>query len=361
MGVKLLCVGKQKNGIEVTEELLKQVVKNFSNPVPITLGHPKSDSVPAVGFFEKVELKDGCLYGEYKLSPIGEILLSSQAYRNISVGIRKHPERGYYLHHVALLGGIPPAGWDAEPLKVVRLSDEGDPLEINGLGLEFSEPKEVIKTFAKTDWDVCLNCEWDKNEAIKRILDKGGWELLSKCVGAVIFKEGEKELPEDVSRYKFPFCDVKDGKVVIVAKAVSAGLAYLNGAMGAEVSPELKKVVEPVFQKLKERIEEVKNMSEQLKKQLEVLEAKLKAEKIARIKAEAEKKFSENLVKELIEFANSLPVELDFSDPQRETLLDKLTKLIEKIPAPVREGEKTQDLKEFSDEGFDLNQALKAF
>lgn len=102
-------------------------------------------------------------------------------------------------------------------------------------------------------------------------------------------------------------------------------------------------------------------MSEQLKKQLEVLEAKLKAEKIARIKAEAEKKFSENLVKELIEFANSLPVELDFSDPQRETLLDKLTKLIEKIPAPVREGEKTQDLKEFSDEGFDLNQALKAF
>lgn len=361
MGVKLLCVGKQKNGIEVTEELIKQIVKNFSNPIPITLGHPKRDSVPAVGFFEKVELKDSCLYGEYKLSPIGEILLSSQTYRNVSVGIRKHPERGYYLHHVALLGAVPPAGWDAEPLKVVKLSDEGEPLEIDGL--EFSEPKEVIKTFAKTDWDVCLDCEWDKNEAIKRILDKGGWELLSKCVGAVIFKEGEKELPQAVSRYKFPFCDIKDGKVVIVAKAVQSGLAFLNGAMGAEVPPELKKVVEPVFQKLKERIEEVKNMSEQLKKQLEVLEAKLKAEKIARIKAEAEKKFSESLVKELVQFANSLPVELDFSDPQKETLLDKLAKLIEKIPAPVREGEKTQDRKDFSDEGesFDLNQVLKAF
>ena len=364
MGVKLLCVGLQKNGIEVTEELLKEVVKNFSNPVPITLGHPKSDSVPAVGFFEKVELKDGCLYGEYKLSPIGEILLSSGAYRNISVGIRKHSQRGYYLHHVALLGAVPPAGWDAEPLKVVKLSDDNgsDSLEVE-VPFNFAD-KEVVKSFAKTDWDICLDCEWDKNEAVKRILDKGGFELLSKCVGAVIFKEGEKELPQAVSRYKFPYCDVKDGKVVIVAKAVQSGLAFLNGAMGVEIPPELKKVVEPVFQKLKERIEkakkEVQDMSDKLKKQLEVLEAKLKEEKIARIKAEAEKKFSENLVKELIEFANSLPVELDFSDPQKETLLDKLAKLVEKIPAPIQKREEV----EFSDNQngeFEISKALNAF
>jgi len=366
MGVKLLCVGLQKNGIEVTEELLKEVVKNFSNPVPITLGHPQSDSVPAVGFFEKIELKDGCLYGEYKLSPIGEILLSSGAYRNISVGIRKHPQRGYYLHHIALLGAVPPAGWDAEPLKVVKLSDDDNGSDFLEVEIPFAD-KEVIKSFAKINWDICPDCEWDKNEAVKRILDKGGWELLSKCVGAVIFKEGEKELPQALSRYKFPFCDVKDGKVVIVAKAVSAGLAYLNGAMGVEIPPEVKKVVEPVFQKLKERIEkakkEVQDMSDKLKKQLEVLEAKLKEEKIARIKAEAEKKFSENLVRELVEFANSLPVELDFSDPQKETLLDKLAKLVEKIPVPIKETEKSNDHKEFSDggEGFDLNKALNAF
>jgi Skp family chaperone for outer membrane proteins len=358
MAVKLLCVGKQKNGIEVSEELLNQVVENFSNPVPITLGHPKSDSAPAVGFFERIEVKDGCLYGEYKLSPVGQILLSSGTYKNISVGIRKHPEKGYYLHHVALLGAVPPAGWDAEPLKVVKLSDEGEPLEVEGL--TFSQPKEVVKSFAKTDWDVCLDCEWDKNSAVKRILDKGGWELLSKCVGAVIFKEGEKELPQAVSRYKFPFCDVKDGKVVIVAKAVQSGLAFLNGAMGTEVDPELEKVVRPVFEKLKKRIEEVKNMSDELKKKLELLEAKLKEEKIARIKAEAEKKFSENLVKELVEFANSLPVELDFSDPQKETLLDKLAQIIAKIPAPVKESEKGETQKEFSD-NFDPNEALNAF
>ena len=358
MAVKLLCVGKQKNGIEVSEELLNQVVENFSNPVPITLGHPKSDSAPAVGFFERIEVKDGCLYGEYKLSPVGQILLSSGTYKNISVGIRKHPEKGYYLHHVALLGAVPPAGWDAEPLKVVKLSDEGEPLEVEGL--TFSQPKEVVKSFAKTDWDVCLDCEWDKNSAVRRVLDKGGWELLSKCVGAVIFKEGEKELPQAVSRYKFPFCDVKDGKVVIVAKAVQSGLAFLNGAMGTEVDPALEKVVRPVFEKLKKRIEEVKNMSDELKKKLELLEAKLKEEKIARIKAEAEKKFSENLVKELIEFANSLPVELDFSDPQKETLLDKLAQIVALIPAPVKESEKEETLKEFSD-NFDPNEALNAF
>jgi len=358
MAVKLLCVGKQKNGIEITEELLNQVVKNFSNPVPITLGHPKSDSAPAVGFFERIELKDGCLYGEYKLSPIGEILLSSGNYRNVSVGIRKHPERGYYLHHVALLGAVPPAGWDAEPLRIVKLSDEGELIEVEGL--EFSEPKVVIKSFAKTDWDVCLDCEWDKNEAVKRILDKGGWELLSKCVGAVIFKEGEKELPQSVSRYKFPFCDVKDGKVVIVAKAVQSGLAFLNGAMGVEINPELEKVVRPLFEKLKKHIEEVKNMGDELKKRLEVLEAKLKEEKIARIETEAEKKFSESLVKELVEFANSLPVELDFSDPQKETLLDKLAQIIAKIPAPVKESGK-ENQKEFSDNEFDPNEALSAF
>ncbi len=357
MSVKLLCVGKQKNGVEITEEILRQIVENFSNPIPITLGHPKSDSAPAVGFFEKLELKEGCLYGEYKLSPIGEILLKSRSYRNVSVGIRKHPEKGYYLHHVALLGAVPPAGWDAEPLKVVKLSDEGEPLEVEGF--EFSEPKEFVKSFAKTDWDVCLDCEWNKNEAIKRILDKGGWELLAKCVGAVIFKEGEKELPQAVSRYKFPFCDVRDGKVVIVAKAVQSGLAFLNGAMGTQIDPEVEKVVRPVFEKLKKGIEEVKNMSDELKKRLEVLEVKLKEEKIARIKAEAEKKFSENFVKELVEFAQSLPVELDFSDPQKETLLDKLAKIVAKIPVPVREGKKQETQKEFSD--FDPNEALKAF
>jgi len=359
MKVRLLSEGLQRNGIKISRKELEEVVKNFKQPVPITIGHPRSDAVPAVGFFEKVELKDDGLYGEYKLSPLGQILLSSNNYRNVSAGLRRKPDGTWYLHHVALLGAVPPGAEDAEPLKVVNLSNEGE--EELSFDIELANDTKYV-SYAKTDYPVCLDCEWDKDSAMKRIVEKGGWKLLSRCVGAVEIEE-DGRLPEAFSRYKFPFCDIKDGEVVIVAKAVSSGLAFLSGAMGTQVDPELARVVRPVFEKLKDRVEkakeEVKEMKdlEKLQKQVEVLSSTLKGEKIKRLEESAKAKFSDELVKEIVEFADSLPVE--FSNPEEETLIDRLIKIVDKLPKPVPEGRK-----EFSDketEDYKPEEALKAF
>lgn len=362
MKVKLLSTGLQRNGLKIDRKILEEVIRNFKQPVPITLGHPRSDTVPAVGFFEKVELKDDSLYGKYSLSPLGQILLSSNNYRNISVGLRKKPDGSWYLHHVALLGAIPPGAEDAEPLRVVNLSnEEGEDFHFD---IELANDKKYV-SYAKTDYPVCLECEWDKESAMKRIVERYGWEKLSQCVGAVEIEEDGK-LPESYSKYRFPFCDVVDGEVRIIAKAVSSGLAFLSGAMGADVDPRLAQVVKPVFERLRQKIEKEKskNMSnpqggdkamKELQEKLSALEKRLAKEKVERLRDIAQKKFSDEVVKEIVDFASSLP--MDFS--QEETYIDRLIRLVEKMPAPVSEGRK-----EFSlSEGKELNfsDAVKAF
>ncbi len=240
----LLKSGMQRNGLEVDKKILEEVVKNFKQPVPIVLGHVTSDKAPAVGFFEKVELKDDALIGEYSLSPIGQILLASNNYRNISAGLRRKPSDGsWYLHHVALLGAMPPGSEDAEPLRIVSFSDEKGELVHFESSLEVQKPKE-----------------------------------------------------------------------------------------------------------------EVKDMSDKAKKEAEALKKALKKEKLSRLEENAKAKFSEELVKEILQFADSLP--LDFSD-EGDTLLDSFIKIVSKLPKPVKEGKK-----EFSDKGeesIDLSGALKAF
>jgi len=243
--VVLLKEGMQRNGLKITKRELEEVVRNFKQPVPITLGHPRDDRAPAVGFFEKIELKGDTLIGEYSLSPLGDILLSSNNYRNLSAGLRRKPSDGsWFLHHVALLGAMPPGAEDVEPLKVVNLSDSGE----------------------------------------------------------VVYFESELEHTQP-------------------------------------------------------RKEEVKDMSlEKLQKQVEFLSSTLKKEKLTRLEESAKAKFSDEVVKDLLEFASKLPVE--FSDSEK-TLIDELIKIVDKLPKPVGEGKK-----DFSDrEGQELNFAdsVKAF
>ncbi len=93
---------------------------------------------------------------------------------------------------------------------------------------------------------------------------------------------------------------------------------------------------------------------EELQKKVKALEEKLAKEKLERLQEVAQKKFSNEVVKDILEFANTLP--MDFS--QEETYIDKLIKILEKIPAPVSEGRM-----EFSnsDEESDFSDAVKAF
>ena len=328
------------NGEKLTEKELEDVVKNFKGEVPVVLGHNYADFMPAFGWVKRVWKEGDSLYGEVELSDILKDAYEAGLYKKWSVGLRKG-ESGWYLHHLAFLGAVPPRIKD---LKVVNFSDAKDVLK-----LEF-EDKTVYKSYAKTDYPVCLDCSWDADGAKKRIVEKYGWKKLAECVGAVELKEGEKGLPEAYSRYKFPYCDVVDGKIQIVAKAVSTGLAYLNGARGVKVDPELEKVVRPIFEKLHKKVEKAKekqggkDMSDQVKKlqeELSKVKGELKRQKVNELVKVAEGKVPKEKLELLKVFAEKLEPDavIELSEGEKKSPIDILKEIFASIPEPVKEGE----------------------
>jgi hypothetical protein len=231
--------------------------------------------------------------------------------------------------------------------------------------MEFAENVR-FKSYAKTNWPIAdPGTSWNPDAAKKRLVDKGGWKLLSQCCGAVEFHGDEKELPEAFSRYKFPFCDVIDGKVQIVPKAVSSGIGYLNGARGVKVDPSLAKVVKPILEKLKNRIEKSKakeagemernefnnEQYERFQREIEALRSKVE---------EYEKMIRQQRAQELINLAEGkvpkkklgliklltevLPFEKDLEFAEEDGSVRKLTvfellkEIFSAIPKPVEPG-----------------------
>ena len=321
------------NGEVLTKEILKEVVENFHGEVPIVLGHTYADFMPAFGWVKRVWLDGDVLMGEVELSDILKEAWDAGLYRKWSVGLRPS-DKGYYLHHLAFWGAVPPKIKD---LKVVNFSDAKDVKTF-----EF-EDKKVYKSFAKTDYSVCLDCEWDAESAKKRIVEKYGWKKLSECVGAVETEDGK--LPESYSKYKFPYCDVVNGEIKIIAKAVSSALAYLNGARGVKIEPSLERVVRPVFERLKERVERAKKeveMSDKIKEleeKLKEYQKALKEKELAELKEVVEGKLPKDKTDMLLEFAEKLNTPIELSDGKKKSPIEILKEIFQAIPEPILDKE----------------------
>jgi len=134
MIIELARVGNH-NGIELTKKELEEVVKNFKGEVPVVLGHTYADFMPAFGWVKRVWLEGDSLMGEVELSEDLKEAYELGLYKKWSVGLRPS-ENGYYLHHLAFLGAVPPRIKD---LKVVNLSDNNKLIK-----LEFSHLKKPL-------------------------------------------------------------------------------------------------------------------------------------------------------------------------------------------------------------------------
>lgn len=121
--------GLQKNGQIVTTKDLQETRDNFNPDAqpPITLGHPTSSESPAFGRVESVELTEEGLEGNLNYTPELTALESKGYYKGWSVGL-KPGKNGYYLHHLAMCGELPPAG------------------EIKNLSMVAVEPTDIILT-----------------------------------------------------------------------------------------------------------------------------------------------------------------------------------------------------------------------
>ena len=345
--------GSTDNATPLTLEDLREVVETFPEvkEVPITIGHSLSDWMPAFGWIKGLELdeEEGVLYGDAELSDILKEAYEKGLYKKWSIGIRRRASDGKrYLHHVAFLGAVPPKIKD---LKVVSaFFSEGDPDEV---WEELAENVRFISR-AKTDWPIAdPDTSWDADGAKKRLFERG---VLDRCCAVIELREGEDK-PEALSRYHFPYCDVVDGRVKIVPKAVSAGIAYLHGARGVKVRKELAEKAKPVLEKLRKRIEEYKerkggkDMSdvtkefEDLKKQVSLYRERLRKERLEKLKSAAEGKVPKDKVNALVALGDViLDGEVELSDEGGEKVkrdaFEILLDILSSIPMPVEPGKR---------------------
>ncbi|MEF1158861.1 hypothetical protein QTO08_00440 [Vibrio parahaemolyticus] len=133
--MEIVAEGTQRNGKEVTREILESVARNYNPSLrpPVTKGHPEKgdDKVPALGRIAVMGVGKNAegkavLLCEQHYTPELEEYEDKGYLEGQSVGIYPLPgkEGEYYLHHVAQLGSLPPAA-DVKTKDVVNLSDDG--------------------------------------------------------------------------------------------------------------------------------------------------------------------------------------------------------------------------------------------
>lgn len=97
---------------KVTLQDLQEITETFSGYSPITLGHQLADWMPAFGKVTSVALEqqDGSpvLTGEIEMNDLFADAWEEGFYQGWSIGAPKGPDGKRYLHHLAMLGAIPP-------------------------------------------------------------------------------------------------------------------------------------------------------------------------------------------------------------------------------------------------------------
>jgi len=338
------------DGTPVTEVDLEDVAETFGGEVPITLGHTLADWMPAFGWVKGVEYdpEKKTLYGDIDLSDLLKDAFDAKLYKKWSVGIRHRANDGKcYLHHVAFLGAVPPKIRDLKILDGKMFMADVDETWTFDLA-------DTSKPPALSSLEV-VDRSWDVSEARKRVFEKYGIEgLKAYC----LYRDPEAD-PENKTAYKFLVVDIVNDKPVIIAKALSAALAYLHGARGANIPEEVLRVVEPKVKRLlekkkkeeamKDNIKEKKEFADAIKpyeERLKDLEAKLKAEKKEALKQAIEGKLPKEKHGLVLELADRLSFEesIELADENgrkhKVSAIDLLIDIFKAIPLLVEPGQK---------------------
>ena len=402
MWLELAKAGKY-HGKELSPSDFQQIVETFKGEVPVALGHSLADFMPAFGWVKALKTEGETLYGDVELLPPLDEAYENGFFKRWSVGVRINEEGKKYLHHLAFLGAMPPAIKDLKPVSQVAFSDDVETyefasLEADKLGViarALTGLREwLLEKFGKEDADRVVppydldwlkepsenafadtppplskvpvkDVAWDGEGARQRVFEKYG---IAGLKAYCLYRDPQAD-PNNKTAYRFLVVDIVDGKPVLVPKAVAAGLAYLHGARGVRVDPEIKRVVEPKLLKLKERIDKERKKEEPMKfsdlpkEEQERLMAEAKAqvaqefadkekvltgELLAQKKRELEEAMKGKVPREkqplVLALADAMsPVEkMEFSDGDakyEKSPLDVLIEIFKALPLPVQPGE----------------------
>lgn len=222
--VIIVCEGVKRNGLAVTKEIIDQVVETFSSlnyKPPIVIGHISryKDGDPAAGrvlALRKIEHNGkACISADLLIAPWIEKSVESGEYDGFSVGIHVDPESGkYYLHHLALLGAVPPAdqsaGLSAGEVKLSVKPEELIILDFRGVRLsthyggEKMNIKEVVTALVAS-------------EEFKKELAKVAQEAVKLTLSA------QEQRPKEPNELEKLYKEEKIGRIKEIA--LSAGMS----------------------------------------------------------------------------------------------------------------------------------------
>lgn len=135
------------DGAAVTLQNLQDVVDTFDGKCPVSLGHymTKQDWWPSWGNVETIELVkdvngiDGVLHGDVSMQPVLAEAIDSGFYTGWSISIpARASDNKRYLHHLAMLGSVPPKIRELKLLASVEAKPE-NAIDAKGEGMAFSD------------------------------------------------------------------------------------------------------------------------------------------------------------------------------------------------------------------------------
>jgi hypothetical protein len=171
MKIEIFKVGTHTSANGITKEYtlddLNSIIQNHTEPTPIVVGHPKTNS-PAFGWIKNLFLKGESLFAETSdLVPEFLDLVKQKIYKNRSVSLSELADGTLSLNHVGFLGGALPAVKGLQELNLnadettqtihefsldVELDEEEDtttvpvvPTEQNDLTAQFNSLKSDVQ------------------------------------------------------------------------------------------------------------------------------------------------------------------------------------------------------------------------
>ena len=221
-------------GTELTEEMIRDALRNFRGVAPLTLSHEdaQKEGVAAVGKVLSIDRPKERLEAILEIGDDWEDAFRSGAVSGWSPGFGKGAD-GWYLHHLALCGAVPPKQKDVRMLSTV------DP---KGLKEEFLDAvKAEIAAAKKEDGK-----KEDGNDAGKSGSDAQFADEL-KALKAQVYKSRKEAFckaaegrlkKEDIDKMS-AFFDANPDVVEFTDKDGVSFMDALTAAVGAVSRPDL--------------------------------------------------------------------------------------------------------------------------
>lgn len=113
MKFEIFKVGKHTSSSGVSKDYsledLNSIINNHSDPTPIVVGHPKTNS-PAFGWVKNLFMQGESLFAEaIDLVPEFLDLIKQKVYKNRSISLSELEDGTFILNHIGFLGGAMPA------------------------------------------------------------------------------------------------------------------------------------------------------------------------------------------------------------------------------------------------------------